>query len=125
MACLANYIVQTRLDKPGVLNKMYRITLRRFPSDTAVLVNYATFCVDHGFGQLARKYYAKAYGLANGDSSRTQCYANYLSSFYNDQQVGCGEVLYRDYVNRHETQSLAHMNYANYVAVTIPSPFVA
>lgn len=136
VACLTNYITQTRRGHRGrLLNTLYRHAITRFPFDTAVLVNYATLCADRGFATLARKYYARAYALAEGDFSRTQCYANFLSSqgesgghgeaataAATGGQLGGGEVLYRDYVQRHPQSALAHTHYANYVAVALPTP---
>lgn len=122
-ACLACYLVQTRLHKSKLLNDMYKHAIRRFPFDTAILVNYAKLCVDLGFHDLARKYYARAYGIADGDFCRTQCYANYLSCAFGDQQAGPGEVLYRFFLERNPQSAQAHTHYANYLAGVMPSPF--
>lgn len=121
-ACLACYLLQTKFNRPKFLNTMYTEALRRFPYHTAILVNYAKFCADMGFHVLTRKYYAKAYSLADCDFCRTQCYSNYLSSHYTNSQAGTGELLYRYFLQRHPQSTHANLYYANYLGVMLPSP---
>ncbi|KPA80927.1 hypothetical protein ABB37_04327 [Leptomonas pyrrhocoris] len=121
--CLATYIVQTRFQEPQLLNRMYRRALLRFPQHATILVNYATLCMYSGYHVLARKYIAKAYAASSGDLNCTMCYAHYLCRSYEDQQIGCGESLYSNFLETRPNSAPAHAAFANFMAGAMPTPF--
>lgn len=121
--CLATYIVQTRFQEPQLLNRLYRRALLRFPTHATILVNYATLCMYAGYHVLARKYIAKAFAASSADLNCTMCYAHYLCRSYEDQQVGSAEALYGGFLERHPNVAQAHAAYANFMTVSMPTPF--
>ncbi|CCW60973.1 unnamed protein product [Phytomonas sp. EM1] len=123
-ACLACYLVQTKLHRPLLLNRMYREAIHRFPFQKALLVNYADFCAKHGYHHLSRKYYALAFAISGGDGCRTRCYGNYFASGHPTIDHGVvSEAIYRFYLERYPHSSEAHMMYAGYLASVMPTPF--
>ncbi|KAG5501460.1 hypothetical protein JKF63_03289 [Porcisia hertigi] len=121
--CFATYVVQTRLQEPQLLNRMYRRALLRFPQHATILVNYATLCMYSGYHTLARKYIAKAYAASSGDLNCTISYAHYLCRSFEDRQVGCGESLYDRFLGLYPNVAQAHAAFANYMAGCMPTPF--
>lgn len=117
------FLLQTHFkEKAALLNRLFRISITRFPENPQLLFNYANFCTAHQFHFFARLYFARSVALQEDCTAAIHGYAAHLqhpTAFGSSHQGGTQELLLRTHAVRQNSWNF----YALLLYRQFPSPY--
>lgn len=116
--------IQVHLKALPLANECSAAVYPRLRQHPLFLINYSRICVDLGNMTLASQLLSEAYALHPLDPIVTEHYADFIASVDRNQALAA-ERLHLSCLQLHAHDAAAHLAYAVFLTVHLPSPVVA